>query len=178
MGNTSSENLLITSSQKGNLLMVKVPLKDGADIHYNSDIALRGACSRGHLKVVQCLVEARADIHAKNEEALLLACHEGYLPVVQFLIEKGVDIHAQNEKALIWACSQGHLHIVKYLVGTGANIHVLDDVPYPVGVSDKYVYFLLDKGAKLPKSLFTNEQLLDAYYHYYTELQDTYPFQF
>ena len=122
-------NLLIKSSIKGELNLVKEAIKRGADIHAKDDYALQSASENGHLEVVKYLVENGADIHAKDERALRLASLNGHLQVVKYLVNLGGNIHIDNERPLIIASYNGDVELVKYLVSVGANIHVDNDAP-------------------------------------------------
>ena len=48
-------------------------LRAGADIHFSSDAALRGAVENGHTEMVRYLLQLGADVHAKDDEALRFA---------------------------------------------------------------------------------------------------------
>ncbi|MNY42078.1 Ankyrin repeat protein [compost metagenome] len=80
----------------------------------------------GHLEVVKFLLEQGADIHAESNKALRFAAIEGCLDVVKYLVEQGADIHAQNEGALQTAAQRGHIEVVKCLVEQGAPIDVAE----------------------------------------------------
>ena len=123
----SSTALLLQSSIKGELNLVKESVKRGANIHTEDENALRWASLNGHLDVVKYLVENGANIHANNDEALHWASEDGHLDVVKYLVENGANIHANDDEALQLASENGHLEVVKYLVENGANIHANDD---------------------------------------------------
>lgn len=160
--NNDKNFLLISSSQAGELSLIKYAIENGADLHYDNDGALsyasRGghldvvkwltengadihtednlpvgwASQGGHLDVVKYLVDKGADIHAEREYALREAAEEGRLPVVKYLVEHGADIHAHNDTALIQASHNGHTDIVRYLLENGAFIHDEDDLKYAI----------------------------------------------
>ncbi len=81
----TKERQLAIAAEIGNLKKVKRLVKAGADIHANSDLALRWASWRGHLEVVKYLVEQGADIHAYESSALEWAAEGDYAEVVEYL---------------------------------------------------------------------------------------------
>jgi hypothetical protein len=64
---------------------MNLALRHGADIHAQSDAALRDASFYGHFTVVQYLVEKGADVHANDDDALRTAARKGHLRVVEYL---------------------------------------------------------------------------------------------
>ena len=115
--------VLLESAIKGELALVIWELKNGFDIHYGDDLALRLASDNNHLKVVKYLVESGANIHAENDYALRFASRDGNLEVVKYLLEHGANIHAKDDYALRMASEKGHLEVVKCLIEHGANIY-------------------------------------------------------
>jgi len=120
---------LIWASKNGHLETVKYLVEFGADIHAHDDYALRWASKNGYLETVKYLVDSGANIHALNDRALIWASENGHLETVKYLVKAGADIHSENDEALIWSSLNGHLEIVKYLVEAGADIHINDDAP-------------------------------------------------
>jgi hypothetical protein len=104
--------------------VVEFLVAHGADIHANTDGALRFAAHGGHLPVVEFLVAHGADIHANTDGALRNASDRGHLQVVEFLVAHGADIHANTDDALRTASYRGHLHVVEFLVAHGAGLAV------------------------------------------------------
>ena len=124
---TDKKELLIESSKKGYLGLVKYSLEKGVNVNARNDFALRLASNNGHLEVVKFLVENGANVNAEDDYALRLASGNGHLEVVKFLVENGANIHARNDLALRWASRNGHLEVVKFLVENGANVHAQND---------------------------------------------------
>ena len=114
--------LLVKKAEKGDLNEVKYLVEKGADIHAESEYALRMSARYGRLNVVKYLVEKGADINANSDNALEESALSGHLSIVKFLVEKGADIHAHNENALWYSVGWMHLDIAKYLIEKGANI--------------------------------------------------------
>jgi len=109
------------------LQVIKDLVEEGADIHVDSDYALRWAGYKGNLDIVKFLVESGADVHARLDEALILASKYGRLDIVKFLVESGAAVHARLNDALRWAGYKGNLDIVKFLVESGADVHARND---------------------------------------------------
>ena len=116
-------SLLVASSRKGELPLVKYAIEQGADIReeWNMNIALIHASWKGHLNVVKYLVEKGADISTDEDEALKTAAEHGHFGVVKFLVEQGADIHTEDDYPLRHSSMNGHLPVVKYLVEQGAD---------------------------------------------------------
>ena len=70
---------------------------------------------KGHLDVVKYLHEYGANITAANNEAVREASSNGHLDVVKYLHKHGADITARNNYAVLWASRMGHVDVVKYL---------------------------------------------------------------
>ncbi len=119
--------MLMKMTEEGSVRGVSLMLSTGANVHDDSDKALRWASGIGHLDVVKYLMEHGADIHADNDFPLRWASQNGHLDVVKYLVEHGADIHAWNDNALVMASKSGHLEIVKYLIEQGADTHAFDD---------------------------------------------------
>ena len=86
-------DMLESSSQNGDLNLVKLSVKKGANIHAFDDIALRWASRNGHLETVKYLVSQGANIHAQDDIALRWARKYGHLEVVNYLLNQ-VAIHS------------------------------------------------------------------------------------
>ena len=114
---------LLEAVKLGSLSLVKYFLKQEADLHTYSELALSLAAENGRLDIVKYLVEQGANLHAKDELALRWAANNGHLDIVKYLVEQGANLHAENEEALRLASEKGHLDVVKYLVEQGANPH-------------------------------------------------------
>ena len=93
---------LIETSYKGHIDVIKHLVESGADIHANTDKALRVASMYGHLNIVEYLVENGADVHAKDDDALRWASHYNHLDVVHYL--KSIYIERYKEKFLCYDC--------------------------------------------------------------------------
>ena len=60
------------------------------DIHYENELAFRGACRNGRTEIVKLLLSLRGDrkvnIHTKNGNAFMTVCHMGYTDIVGLLL--------------------------------------------------------------------------------------------
>ena len=121
------QDLLYVGSEDGGLNLVKLSVKNGANIQSDNNWPLRLASHNGHLEIVKYLVSQGANIHALDDLVLRKASGNGHLEIVKFLVKVGADIHTWDNSALRWASKYGHLEIVKFLVKEGANIHAGDD---------------------------------------------------
>ena len=61
-------------------------------IHACDDYALRFASELGRLKVVRLLIKNGANIHANNNHALKLALKNGHSTIAKYLIKNGAEI--------------------------------------------------------------------------------------
>lgn len=61
------------AARSGNAEVVEACLEAGVDIHFLSDVALRGAAEAGQTEIVAYLLRHGADAHAKGAAALRLA---------------------------------------------------------------------------------------------------------
>lgn len=151
-------------------IIIKWLLKNGADVHYDTDYALLTSIKHSFYKtknktspsmydsdgniirIIKILLEAGADVHAENNESLIEACKGGYLIIVKLLLAAGADIHARNNQALIDASANGHFHIVNILLKKGADVHAQDDQALISAVRrgrPEIVKLLLAKGANI-----------------------------
>ncbi len=136
-----SESALHAASQRGDLRIAQLLLKQGADIHAKSYEAgwtpLHQAACSGHIEIAQLFLSHGADVNEKSkpilqdvydaqETALHVAARAGHLPMVQFLVEHDANVNAQCRETdactpLHDAVRSGNIHIVAYLIDHGAT---------------------------------------------------------
>jgi tetratricopeptide (TPR) repeat protein len=93
---------LFTAVVNGNVEVVELLLKAGADIEAKDDFGLTPislAAWRGHTEVVKLLLKARADIEVKDDFGLTpisLAASRGHVEVAKLLLKAGVNIKTKN----------------------------------------------------------------------------------
>ncbi len=61
------------AARHGDKEVVELLLEAGADIHFLSDIALRGAAEFGQTEMVMFLLQRGADVHTRDDSPLRLA---------------------------------------------------------------------------------------------------------
>ena len=131
---------LMLSVKHGNLDIVKLLIKNKADIHAKNssgDTALMGASGvNGDLNIVKFLVKSRADVNAKDGMGQTALMHAsgvtGNLDIVRFLVESKADVDVKDEvgwTALMLASGvldNPDLDIVKFLVKSKADVNAKD----------------------------------------------------
>ncbi len=116
----------------------------------------------GDLQGVQHALKNGANIHADSDFAFFVACTKGHINVVQYLHEHGIKINRIHEplndqslveKSLQYTAEKGHLEVVKYLVSKGADIQKEDCLALRLAIHNNHIkiatYFLLDCDIKL-----------------------------
>lgn len=121
-------DILGNVAEHGHFEVAKLMLENGADVHYDSDIALRSASDNGEIEIVKLLLQYGADVHAENDEALRSASGNGETEIVKLLLENGADVHAVDGEALMSASECGYTEIVKLLLEKGVNVHCSEGV--------------------------------------------------
>ena len=117
---TNAQSKLNLGSKSGKLDWVIIAVKNGANIRYMNDNAVKMASEYGHLDVVKYLVENGADIRGQNDHAVRAASAGGHLDVVKYLVENGADVRGWNDSAVKVANRSGFNNIVDYLVSQGS----------------------------------------------------------
>ncbi|MGC1181946.1 ankyrin repeat domain-containing protein [Legionella sp.] len=125
---------LYIAAMNGHLEVVKILLKQGADVHAVTKkgfTPLYSAAHQGHLKVVKTLLEQGANVNAMSNEdvtPLCIAARNGHLEVVKILLEQGADVNVVTKKGftpLHFAAENGHLKVVKELLEQGADVNAV-----------------------------------------------------
>ena len=160
------ETALTNASYKGNVMIVRILLDNGADIgieagNYDLTATMR-ASSRGHVEVERLLLDRGVNVNAVNKHgysALLMASSTGHTAVVCLLLDRGADVNAidmNGDTALLVASSSGRTDTVRILLDRGANVNVFDwnrdtalTLASRFGGSTEVVRLLLDGGADL-----------------------------
>ncbi|KAJ3039836.1 hypothetical protein HDV00_011745 [Rhizophlyctis rosea] len=106
-------------------------LRDAAAVVENQEGWLEDY-DRG-LNVIGFLLEEEADIHYNSEQALRMAIHSGCSDIVSCLLEHGADIHISKDYPLMVACGEGHTEVGLLLLAAGANVNAVGGVAYVMG---------------------------------------------
>lgn len=145
--------------------MVKMLLRNGADINLGTHTALHNAANRGCRGIVQVLLDNGAKIDAVDEfgnTALICAANNGHERIVQTLLDRGADVNVMDGfgwTALIYACEHGFESIVQTLLDEGAEVNTVGksrdgksrDTALKRAEMHRYkgiIQLLLDKGGK------------------------------
>lgn len=142
-------DILNVAAQRGHFEITKLMLENGADIHYNNDVALRVTSS---IEIAKLLLQYGANVHAEDDEALRSASESGETEIVKILLENGADLHAVDGEALMSASECGYTEIVKLLLEKGANVHCSEGVSIVyASINNKWdtVAVLLQYGANV-----------------------------
>lgn len=78
--------------------------------------------NKGNIQVVQLLLKAGADVRAENNYAIRWASKYGYVEIVKLLIRAGANVTTKNNFAIRWASENGHTQVVKLLLEAGATL--------------------------------------------------------
>jgi ankyrin repeat protein len=103
-------SILFNAAMEGELPLIVWSLKNGANIHFNNDSAIRFASANGNLEIVKYLIE-----NGSLPNGLFAASANGNLEIVKYLVERGANIRENNDEALVAAIKEGYLEILKYL---------------------------------------------------------------
>lgn len=125
MLNNNSANLIV-AARSGHIAGIRATLA-AADLHAESEAALRHAAANGDAAAVNLLLMAGADIHAVNDLALCNAAFNGHVEVIKNRLTAGVNIHAFRDDALLLAVLANQLDAVRCLMAAGANVNADHD---------------------------------------------------
>jgi ankyrin repeat protein len=125
----SSHFLKRISKNDDHYYILQLLIESRKDIHQNYQYLLRRICMIGNVDLVKLLVKYGANLQIEGGSCIIEASMQGHIELLKYLIEQGVNIHEYDEIPLRYAITSGHLHIVKILLDSGANLHILDDRP-------------------------------------------------
>src|SRR5579872_755540 len=150
-------DILSIVTERGNLILCKMLVEKGFDIHIRNENPLIMAIHGGHLEIIKYLVEKGANIHVNNNppgknNPLIKAIARSHLHIIEYLIDIGINIHITATEPLLTAVMSGNSSVVKCLVEKGADIHMRDESPLIFAIIDSYfdiVKYLVEYGADI-----------------------------
>ena len=122
---------IFEASKSGNLEVVKVLLKSGADVNVKDNwgwTPLMWECSYGHLEVVKFLLKNGADVNVKSNYGstpLVAACRYGHLEVAKVILGHMISPYVHGKT--VFRRYERALGIVKYM-GPNKIFEFTDDV--------------------------------------------------
>lgn len=127
--------LLLWAAGRGRERMVRLLLREGADINFWTDSsALYTAVKHGHEEIVKILLENGAEIHNQRADSQAqrsalheAACQYGRESIAKLLIQKGADINALSGcgmAPLHQAVVHGNEPMVRLLVKKGCDVNI------------------------------------------------------
>lgn len=102
----------INNDKRDNSKLIAQLLKQGADLHFESDYALRWKSAYGHINSVKLLLSNGADVHAAKDGALRLAIKNGHVDVVKLLLRHGARL---DKKMIQLSIDNNHDKLTKLL---------------------------------------------------------------
>ncbi len=99
--NRGGRTALMYNAFRGQLDIVELLLRLGADINVGGNAVLMLVTPQCYMNVIRLLISAGADVNVKNkygDTALAVAIFVGSTTIITLLIEAGADISAKNKK--------------------------------------------------------------------------------
>lgn len=126
---------LMIAAWEGNIPMMELFLKYGADINKTNDVkeqALMHAAWKGRAEAVRWLLDRGATINRSGLEwsPLHYAVFGGHGAVAQLLLDRGADINARStngSSVLMMAAREGHEKLAHMLLEHGADTTIVND---------------------------------------------------
>lgn len=114
MGADNIEQVFLSNADFGNLNIIKYLLKYIKDTKVLNK-AMLSSLRNNNILVFKYLIEHGADVHTETDFAIRFSAGNGYLQLVKYLISKKADITAFNGQALVLATENNHKNVVDYL---------------------------------------------------------------
>lgn len=115
---------LINNIDINNEKAVDFLLLNGADVHYDDNLAIRTSVERGYYFITELLIKNDADIHIFNDEPLTNSCNYKHYDIVKLLLDNGADLHINNDEPLRNSAFNGDHILFDILIEYGADINV------------------------------------------------------
>ncbi len=129
--NLDEESPLIVAAKRGDLHLVKLLVKRGANLGNINELLVE-ASEIGSLKLTKFWLEKGADINHKigGWSSLTYALNYDYKKIAKFLVKNGVDVNMlddENLSPLAHALETENLNIAALMIKKGANVNTLID---------------------------------------------------
>lgn len=140
--------LMMAAKRNGNADLVRLLLKNGANVKTPGDTTLIPAAQSGDVEIMRMLIESGADVNCVSprlgETPLMYAAASGNVEAVRFLLAKGANPNAGlknlarviggstldtgigKQTPLMWAAPTGSPELIRALIDAGANVNAQD----------------------------------------------------
>ena len=116
------DELFIQAVRNGKIDQIKWCVKEGADIHYQDDLALDTASTFEKIEVFKYLIETVGYDVSKNFRCLRDAAQHNDLEMLRYLVEKcGADVKI-NDNLILCAINKDSSEAMLYLIEHGASL--------------------------------------------------------
>ena len=124
-GNANCPHFLLNSIRDNRLDIVRLLIKQGADVRLENDWPLCRAVERNHTAMAELLLkQGHANAQAQDNFCLIHAVSANNIKLARILLKHGADLHARGNEALRLACEGRRYHIMRLLVDRGAPVEV------------------------------------------------------
>ena len=153
---------LTSAVRTGNIHLVKLMLKYGANVHEMHDAPLKYACVFGEINIVKLLVESGANVNAidfwdsKGITPLVIASEYGHIEIMEYLLSKGAQVNHPSEFAKI---------AIEETITTYGELKKAQSrrfKPLSLERLTSVVKLLLSHGAKVPRDLIQKANELEV----------------
>ncbi len=135
--NQYGETILLSACGSGQVSVVSLLLKYGANIHqrnkYSGYTALHKAAEKGYTELVKILLHNGSNLFENTKDgdnALHLAAENGHQNMIELLLDAGINVNSTGNygyTALHYCFTKGNLHAAISLLKRNANIDAVDD---------------------------------------------------
>lgn len=120
-------DLYIQAVRNGSISQIKWTIENGADIHYQKDMALDTASTFKHLEVLKFLNNEVGVKVINQERCLFDACRHNDIGMIKFIVEEcGMDVKIGENRSIQNAVMADALEAFLYLKEKGAPINDID----------------------------------------------------
>ena len=127
---------ILMAIKPGNLSMVKLLWKNGADLNVRNGASLLLSARYGCIDIVSFLLKNKVNINTSNligskyekkygPSALINSCLGDNLSMCKYLLKNGADYHKHNQMALAKSIIRNNIKVVELLLKYGADPNTL-----------------------------------------------------